>query len=188
MLVIVWGLRRQERKKTWLSHMNFAYGLAHYILLIIKFSVAQWKSNIQMIEARILIGTQGRLLVFILSSRWLAPRDILSYDWMIALILALRHSIEKHSVFLSLPIGHCDDRFTTFSWTVLKQWKLITSWVPRMLALQPIRLFCSLSRCAPWETTHFKPGSCQSIVTWVRTTCLWFVFRRLPRLSMQPWV
>ena len=46
-------------------------------LLIIKFSVAQWKSNIQMIEARILIGTQGRLLVFILSSRWLTPRDIL---------------------------------------------------------------------------------------------------------------
>ena len=46
-------------------------------LLIIKFSVAQWKRNIQMIEARILIGTQGRLLVFILSSRWLAPRDIL---------------------------------------------------------------------------------------------------------------
>ena len=95
--------------------MNFAYGLAHYTLLIIKFSVAQWKSNIQMIETRILIGTQGRLLVFILSSRWLAPCDILSYDWMITLILALRHSIEKHSIFLSLPIGHCDDRFTTFS-------------------------------------------------------------------------
>ena len=46
-------------------------------LLIIKFSVAHWKSNTQMIEARILIGTQGRLLVFILSSRWLTPRDIL---------------------------------------------------------------------------------------------------------------
>ena len=177
MLVLVW-------EKTWLSHINFAYGLAHYKVLcgpVEEQHPNDWGSNPNRDSRQVACFH----FEFSLAR---SSRYFVSYDWMITLILALRHSIEKHSISLSLPIGHCDDRFTTFSWTALKQWKLITSWVPRMLALQPIRLFCSLSRCAPWETTHFKPGSSQSIVTWVRTTCLWFVFWRLPRLSMQPWV
>ena len=78
-------------------------------LLIIKFSVAQWKSNIQMIEARILIGTQGRLLVFILISRWLTPRDILRpmigcYDYFDIGITPLDWKAFYFPFFSNLPL------------------------------------------------------------------------------------